>query len=170
MLGSWRVHPAPPSLSMHQRTIIRATLSLIIALLVGAGLHVTGFASTELAPSTETDAPVSSDGVLQPETSPDIVQEGAEQASSLGRYTIPRKAQQVLKAIQDRQGDPPPGYVGGRTFQNRERRLPQGQYREYDVNPRIRGKNRGAERIVIERHTGKAYYTADHYRTFVPMN
>lgn len=155
---------------MHHRTIIRSAFSLIIALLVGAGLHVTGFSSTELAPSTETDASVPSDGVLQPESSPDIVQEGAGQASSLGRYTIPLKARQTLKAIQDRQGDPPQGYIGGRTFQNRERRLPQGHYREYDVNPLIRGKNRGAERIVIERRTGKAYYTADHYRTFVPMN
>jgi ribonuclease T1 len=83
---------------------------------------------------------------------------------------IPAKAHAVLKAIQDRGGDPLPGYVGGRLFQNRERRLPRGSYREYDVEPRRRGKNRGAERIVIERRTGKAYYTGDHYRTFVPMN
>ncbi|HJR78269.1 MAG TPA: ribonuclease domain-containing protein [Nitrospiraceae bacterium] len=83
---------------------------------------------------------------------------------------IPAKAHAVLKAIQDRGGDPLPGYVGGRIFQNRERRLPRGNYREYDVEPRRRGKNRGAERIVIERQTGKAYYTGDHYRTFVPMN
>jgi ribonuclease T1 len=34
----------------------------------------------------------------------------------------------------------------------------------------VPGHNRGAERIVIERRTGKAYYTGDHYKTFVPMN
>ncbi|TKB60833.1 MAG: hypothetical protein E8D52_01650 [Nitrospira sp.] len=65
---------------------------------------------------------------------------------------------------------PLPGYVGGRDFQNRERRLPRGSYREYDVNPKRRGRGRDAERIVIERRTGKAYYTGDHYRTFVPLN
>ena len=83
---------------------------------------------------------------------------------------IPSKAQAVLKAIQDRDGDPPPGYVGGRPFHNRERRLPRGRYREYDVNPMRPGRSRGAERIVIDQQSGKAYYTDDHYRTFVPMN
>lgn len=82
----------------------------------------------------------------------------------------PAKAHAVLKAIQNRHGEPPPGYVGGRIFQNRERRLPRGEYREYDVNPKRTGRNRGAERIVVERRTGKAYYTDDHYRTFIPMN
>lgn len=72
--------------------------------------------------------------------------------------------------LQARQGRPLPGYVGGRAFQNREHRLPPGHYREYDVNPRIRGRSRDAERIVIEQDTGKAYYTDDHYRTFTPLN
>ena len=49
-------------------------------------------------------------------------------------------------------------------------RQPRGRDREYDVDPKVRGKNGGAERIVIDQRTGKAYYTADHYRTFVPMN
>lgn len=83
---------------------------------------------------------------------------------------IPEKARAVLAEIQKRKGEPPPGYVGGRAFGNREQRLPRGRYREYDVNPKIRGKNRGAERIVIEQRTGKAYYTRDHYETFAPMN
>lgn len=82
----------------------------------------------------------------------------------------PKKAYDLLTALQDRQGVPLPGYVGGRDFQNRERHLPRGQYREYDVNPKIRGHSRDAERIVIEQRTGKAYYTSDHYRTFIPLN
>lgn len=82
----------------------------------------------------------------------------------------PPKAKAVLEAVRKRHGEPLPGYVGGRSFQNRERRLPPGQYREYDVNPRIPGRNRGAERLVIEQATGKAYYTDDHYLTFTPMN
>lgn len=82
----------------------------------------------------------------------------------------PEKARDLLAQIEARQGDPLPGYVGGRDFQNREQRLPRGRYREYDVNPKLRGHPRDAERIVIEQRSGKAYYTGDHYRTFVPLN
>jgi ribonuclease T1 len=84
--------------------------------------------------------------------------------------TAPQKAYDLLQRLEERGGSPLPGYVGGREFQNRERRLPGGRYREYDVNPNIRGRGRDAERIVIEQRTGKAYYTGDHYRTFVPLN
>ena len=83
---------------------------------------------------------------------------------------VPGKARAVLAEIQQRKGEAPPGYVGGRVFGNRERRLPRGSYREYDVNPKKPGKTRGTERIVIEQRTGKAYYSPDHYETFVPMN
>ncbi len=84
--------------------------------------------------------------------------------------TAPQKAYDLLNQLKERGGIPLPGYIGGRDFQNRERRLPRGYYREYDVNPKRRGRGRDAERIVIERRTGKAYYTGDHYRTFVPLN
>jgi len=81
----------------------------------------------------------------------------------------PQKARDLLQTIQERRGEAPPGYVGGRTFHNRERRLPKGRYREYDVNPTLPGRPRDGERIVIEQGTGQAYYTADHYRTFIPI-
>jgi ribonuclease T1 len=38
------------------------------------------------------------------------------------------------------------------------------------VHPRITGRDRGPERLVIEQATGRAYYTGDHYRTFVALN
>ena len=82
----------------------------------------------------------------------------------------PQKAKDLLEAIQRHEGRALPGYIGGRVFQNRERRLPRGSYREYDVNPKKRGRSRDAERIVIEQNTGRAYYTGDHYRTFIPLN
>ena len=81
-----------------------------------------------------------------------------------------QKAKDLLEAIQQHEGKALPGYIGGGVFQNRERRLPRGHYREYDVNPKIRGRSRDAERIVIDQDTGKAYYTADHYLTFTPLN
>ena len=80
-----------------------------------------------------------------------------------------QKAKDLLEAIQQHEGNALPGYIGGRTFQNRERRLPRGHYREYDVSPKIRGRSRDAERIVIEQDTGRAYYTGNHYRTFIPL-
>ena len=95
----------------------------------------------------------------------------ADGASGIARAAeVPQKAWDVLAEIQRRNGEPPPGYVGGRAFGNREHRLPRGKYREYDVNPKKPGKSRGTERIVIEGRTGRAYYSGDHYETFVPMN
>jgi len=82
----------------------------------------------------------------------------------------PQKAKDLLEAIQQREGNALPGYIGGRAFQNRERRLPLGHYREYDVNPKMRGRPRDAERIIIEQDTGRAYYTDNHYRSFMPLN
>jgi ribonuclease T1 len=84
--------------------------------------------------------------------------------------TAPQKAHDLLDALQRRNGTPLPGYIGGHDFRNRERRLPRGRYREYDVNRKIPGRSRDAERLVIEQHSGKAYYTDDHYRTFIPLN
>jgi ribonuclease T1 len=80
------------------------------------------------------------------------------------------RARDMLAAIEARGGEPLAGYVGGREFHNRERRLPAGRYREYDVERRVSGQARGPERVVIDQTTGRAYYTGDHYRTFVPLN
>jgi RHS repeat-associated protein len=90
----------------------------------------------------------------------------------------PQHAQDTLKQI-EQTGKAPPGYRGGRTFANDGRGggqpLPKtdGQgnqitYREYDVQPYQRGVNRGAERIV-RGSDGSAYYTSDHYKTFIQI-
>jgi ribonuclease T1 len=84
--------------------------------------------------------------------------------------TAPEKAYDLLQVLLRRKGQPLPGYVGGKVFHNRERQLPRGRYKEYDVNRRVPGYLRDAERLVIEQDTGKAYYTGDHYRTFLPLN
>jgi ribonuclease T1 len=102
---------------------------------------------------------------------PAVTSQPQEQTAQPSRHTdAPPKAFELLTQLEARAGVPLPGYVGGRDFHNRERRLPRGRYREYDVNPKIRGRGRDAERLVIEQHTGKAYYSGDHYRTFVPLN
>ena len=90
---------------------------------------------------------------------------------------IPAKAYVTLKKIDA--GTWPksaaPGTHGGTVWQNREHRLAaqdsQGKpisYREWDVNDKIQGRNRDAERII----TGSdhsAWYTGDHYKTFERM-
>ena len=83
---------------------------------------------------------------------------------------IPQKAINTLIYIRE-YGDSPRGYEGGRQFFNREKRLPEKlsnnktiKYQEWDVNPKIKGKNRGAERLVTSKKS--AYYTRDHYNTF----
>ncbi|MBL7788980.1 MAG: hypothetical protein JNL75_04010 [Chitinophagales bacterium] len=84
---------------------------------------------------------------------------------------VPAYVLETLEYILEH-NEAPSGYVGGRTFQNRERLLPQtsnsGQkytYREWDVHPKVQGQNRGAERLVTSNEQD-AYYTSDHYRSF----
>ncbi len=79
---------------------------------------------------------------------------------------------EVLEIVKST-GEAPEGYVGGRNFQNREKNLPQKNgsgkkifYREWDVFPKTKGKNRGAERLVTG-DDGSAWYTKNHYKSFV---
>jgi len=83
---------------------------------------------------------------------------------------IPSKVDDVLVHVR-KTGKAPDGYVGGRVFGNREGILPpSGRYREYDVDPAPgSGSSRNAERIVIDENSGQAWYTADHYKTFVEI-
>jgi guanyl-specific ribonuclease Sa len=78
---------------------------------------------------------------------------------------------EVLQQVRS-EGRAPEGYVGGRSFENREKRLPQKdnsgekiRYREWDVHPKVRGQNRGAERLVTGSDQS-AWYTKDHYKKF----
>lgn len=80
---------------------------------------------------------------------------------------VPDKAIEVYNYVLSHH-TAPSGYVGGRVWRNRENNLPQGgNYHEFDVNPKVHGRNRGAERIVVDYKSGKGWYTSDHYRTFV---
>ena len=88
---------------------------------------------------------------------------------------VPDYVLEVLSFIR-KNGEAPEGYVGGREFQNREKRLPAKaldgkkiRYSEWDVHPKVKGQNRGPERLV----TGSdhsAYYTHDHYKSFVKID
>lgn len=48
--------------------------------------------------------------------------------------------------------------------------MPDGvNYKEYDVNPFVKGQSRGTERIVIG-DDGSVWYTNDHYHTFTEID
>ncbi len=57
--------------------------------------------------------------------------------------------------------------IGGDHFGNFEGKLPEGNYKEADVN--YKGGRRGAERIIFDEDTN-IYYTKDHYETFERIN
>jgi len=89
---------------------------------------------------------------------------------------IPAYALSTLDVIRQT-GRAPNGYRGGTRFFNDGRdggtTLPATaadgariRYQEWDVHPWVRGVNRGAERLITG-SDGSAYFTGDHYRTFV---
>jgi ribonuclease T1 len=94
-----------------------------------------------------------------------------DEYSEIDTAEVPAKVRKVLQYIEDN-GEAPEGYVGGRKFKNLEQLLPKiGKnntrinYREWDVNPKIEGKNRGKERLVTG-DDDSAYFTNDHYQSF----
>ena len=82
-----------------------------------------------------------------------------------------KNIKELADQIKSNNGLPLPGCKGGKTYENIPRepgsqRLPDGaSYKEYDVNPKIAGQNRGAERLVLG-DDGSIWYTDDHYKTF----
>jgi len=90
---------------------------------------------------------------------------------TVGKAAIPAKVYIILKYV-DTYNQPKKDYVGGTRFGNYEGRLPKStakgnkiNYREWDVNPKVKGVNRGAERLVTGDNK-TAWYTSDHYSSF----
>jgi hypothetical protein len=90
-----------------------------------------------------------------------------------------QKASDVIKYAKENGGASRPGFKGGREFANDGRGggevLPNSDangnsitYKEYDVNPYQKGVNRGSERVILG-SDGNAYYTPDHYATFLEV-
>lgn len=92
----------------------------------------------------------------------------------VNKKDISQNVLKVLKAIQE-YGKPIEGYVGGRKFGNYEGLLPKKDnvgrkinYQEWDIYPKIEGKNRGAERLITGSDK-KVYFTQNHYKSFVEI-
>jgi ribonuclease T1 len=87
---------------------------------------------------------------------------------------VPQNVNYVLQYVKQN-GHAPDGYVGGRVFGNYEHRLPESaadgsriSYQEWDVNPKVQGRNRGTDRLITG-SDGRSWYTNDHYNSFVQV-
>lgn len=118
-------------------------------------------------------APLACGPEAAPPTQPSV-QPPAQVRQTPPNDPIPAPARETLAYVRQH-GYAPPGYIGGRVFGNYEGVLPRYdarrkriEYREWDVHPKAEGRNRGAERLVTG-SDGRAWYTADHYRTFTEV-
>ena len=151
---------------MRRRVLVLLAVTLTLAAIVVA-LRLQPVGGPDLATQPQAPSPTPGD---PPRFAPRTTTATIQGAPTRGAPAALERAREVLAAIEARGGEPLVGYVGGRVFHNREGLLPRGEYREYDVQPRVAGRDRGPERLVIDQTTGRAYYTGDHYRTFVPLN
>jgi guanyl-specific ribonuclease Sa len=105
----------------------------------------------------------------------------AAQTTSLSTNAGPIVPPYVLSTLDviRQTGRAPNAYRGGTRFFNDGRdggatlphTAPDGariRYQEWDVHAWVRGVNRGAERLITG-SDGSAYFTNDHYRTFVRL-
>ncbi|ORM09189.1 ribonuclease domain-containing protein [Prescottella equi] len=155
--------------------------SPIVALLVAlVGLAVAVFVGTQNGGDDKSpvasSVPVSATSTAlaapkAPATTSSTTTSTAREASG-----VPQAAWATLAAVDAGRWPPDdaPGTQGGRTFGNHEGRLPATdgggkiRYQEWDVNRKVDGRGRDAERIVTG-SDGSAWYTDDHYETFARM-
>jgi len=147
---------------------------LYLLLAFGLGSGITYFASNKSVKIGDKYSLTDASSILESKTtSKDSSISNRQESSSspiVSDGKAPAHALETLEYVLE-YNKAPEGYVGGRTFQNRERILPRGpsmRYQEWDVHPKSQDKNRGAERLVTC-SDGSAYYTNDHYRSFVRL-
>ena len=86
-------------------------------------------------------------------------------AGERGKENVPDKAKEIARQVKENNGAQPKGYKNI-PLEEGAQKLPEGvNYREYDINPYVKGQNRGPERIVIG-DDNSVWYTNDHYYTF----
>ncbi len=145
-----------------KKTVLTLFLGLLLVFLGWAGSSCRSSSDQESSKPVET------------EQSAPAVQTPPRRSGSVSSKAVPTKVHEVLAYIR-KYDRAPNGYVGGRKFGNFEKHLPQTtsngkriQYREWDVNPKREGKNRGAERLVTG-SDGRVWYTRDHYNSFAEV-
>jgi RHS repeat-associated protein len=95
---------------------------------------------------------------------------GVLSLQQLRRMFVPAKVKGILAHLRAHNWSPPKGVKGGKAFYNKQGRLPRGgSYKEFDVDVKVQGQQRASGRIVVDMNTGSAWYTPDHYDTFIPI-
>ena len=89
------------------------------------------------------------------------------------RIKTPGRAGRLLSHVR-KKGSPPKHFKGGSKFRDDQGALARqggsGKYKKYDIAPKSpKGIKRTSERIIIDQETGQAWYTPDHYKTFIPI-
>lgn len=108
---------------------------------------------------------------LQPAHVPDFPKNEVPAKTVQDNDSIPGEAIETYQYVITHNGECREGYRGNTKFGNREKRLPIRNnngylnYKEYDIYPYVKGKNRGPHRVVISSEN-EGYYTGDHYKTF----
>ena len=150
-------------------------MSVLVLLVVGLG-SLLGFES--LGGSTPDAATTPTSAALSPAAGSSAGAGETAGPRGIVPVPIPPRAYDTLAEI-DAGGWPDsadaPGTKGGISWQNRGGDLPKADasgvrisYQEWDVNPKRRGQSRDAERIVTG-SDGSAWYTGDHYTSFIRM-
>jgi guanyl-specific ribonuclease Sa len=97
------------------------------------------------------------------------------------REELKRKADEIKEKVKEsgKRKETRPGYRvkrrgdDGNIYRNDDGRLPEGNYREYDVNPEgyvPEGGGWDMERFTIDFDTGDVYYSPDHFEeTFIKL-
>jgi guanyl-specific ribonuclease Sa len=148
---------------------------------IGTGADATGVGAVVGVPLNVLGAVTAASGVTAEVAGAATIANAMSMGGGGGGTTtpaVPDKANDVTNHALDpaNGGQPKPGYKGGQSFANDGRgggqQLPATDnngnpisYKEWDVNPLVKGQNRGAERVVTG-SDGSSYYTDDHYRTF----
>lgn len=124
-----------------------------------------------LEPGPDPAAPSAGDVVAPALVAPDVVVRDVVVRDRDGRVAWRGDMDLGPAIARIERGEPDGHRNDGATFQNREGRLPskpRGYYREFVVRtPGLRGV--GPQRLVVGRE-GDAWYTSDHYRSFVRLN
>ena len=155
----------------------RWLLIVLVALLSGFFLGRMTGDQAETEPE-QTEIAASENGYdvenAEKELTPELPPATETEKSQSTPNEIPAKVYQVLEYVRVH-GMPMKGYVGGRDFHNYEERLPKADamgdkitYREWDVNAKTEGQDRGAERLVTG-SDGRSWYTKDHYESFIQI-
>jgi len=118
---------------------------------------------------------------LAKEVVEDSEEEKAKEAETIKEFesnddvdkTVLNKVINIVNQIKANNASLPKGYKGGRKYRNEPKeghqKLPEcNNYKEYDVNPHIKGVDRGSERIIIG-DDGSVWYTNNHYSTFIQI-